>query len=361
MADNNTGSTLSPYGVASSSILGGVSSSNFNHLGKAGYNFIPTLYAGQLLVKFYESSVLSVIANTDYEGQIKSQGDSIIIRTTPNITIKDHTKGMTLVNEYPELSSLTMNINKGKYYAFVTDDVDEAQTDIKSYISTFTSEAAYHMRNTIEKDVLAGITADVGLKETVRGIDLGKLDGGDPATSEIIGLTKDTILDKIIECGQLLDENNVPEDGRFFLLPPSLIKLLKLSELKQANLTGDSVTPLRNGQVGMIDRFTIYSTNNIKTDVHDAAESDAPNENVVSGVKDNNGGSGSVTSATAAGFKNCLFGHKAGLSFASQMTKSESMVNPDGFGTLHRGLQVYGYKVVKPEAIGNLYCYDATT
>ena len=110
----------------------------------------------------------------------------------------------------------------------------------------------------------------------------------------------------------------------------------------------------------MIDRFTIYSTNNIKTDVNDAGDSDAPNENVVAGVADYNGGTSGVTSATAGGFKNCLFGHKAGLSFASQMTKSESMVNPDGFGTLHRGLQVYGYKVVKPEAIGNLYCYDAS-
>ena len=363
MADNNTNSGITGYTASSAStVLGGVAQANFNHLGTAGYNYIPTLYAGQLLVKFYESSVLSVIANTDYEGQIKAQGDSIIIRKTPDITIRDHEKGMTLVNEYPALGSLTMNVDKGRYYAFVTDDVDEAQTDIKSYISNFTSEAAYHMRNEIEKEVLSGVVPDVGLQGTVRGINLGAIGSTADATpaatnADPVTLSKTTILDKIIECGQLLDENNVPEDGRFILLPPAFISLLKLSDLRQANLTGDSITPLRNGQVGMIDRFTIYSTNNLKADV--AAASSNANETVISSLTDTDstaatGDDTAQTDATGA-FRNCLFGHKAGISFASQMTKSESMTNPDGFGQLHRGLQVFGYKVVKPEAVGNLY------
>ena len=55
-----------------------------------------------------------------------------------------------------------------------------------------------------------------------------------------------------------------------------------------------------------------------------------------------------------------LFGHKAAITFASQMIKSESMVNPHGFGQLYRGLQVYGYQVVKPEAFGNLFAYTTT-
>ena len=93
-----------------------------------------------------------------------------------------------------------------------------------------------------------------------------------------------------------------------------------------ANKSGDSVSIKRNGQVGMIDRFTIYRTNNL--------------------TKVTNGGGGANTVFT------CLFGHKAATTFATQLLKNEMIPNPDGFGMLHRGLQVYGYKVVKPEALG---------
>ena len=361
------------YGIPTSgNVLGGTGtagmaydSASFNHLGKTDFNYIPTLYAGQLLVKFYESSVLSVIANTDYEGEIKQQGDSIIIRALPNIDVKEHKKGQVLDHEYPAVSSQTLNIDKGRYYAFVTDDIDAAQTDIKDFISKFTSEASYHMRNEIEKDVLTNITNSVGLKGTVRGINLGTpMTSSSDADPDPIGLKSTNIVTKILEMGQLLDENNIPEDGRFLLLPPQLITKLKSSELRQANLTGDAVTPLRNGQVGMIDRFTIYSTNNVRRDV--GAADTYGNAVVTSGLEDDQGTAGTgddvavASAGQGGGFFNCIFGHKAGLTFASQMVKSESMINPDGFGQLHRGLQVYGYKVVKSDAIGNLYAYADT-
>jgi len=51
-----------------------------------------------------------------------------------------------------------------------------------------------------------------------------------------------------------------------------------------------------------------------------------------------------------------LFGHRAGLSFASQITETEKLRNPYDFGDIVRGLKVYGYKATKPEAYGVLYC-----
>jgi hypothetical protein len=56
-----------------------------------------------------------------------------------------------------------------------------------------------------------------------------------------------------------------------------------------------------------------------------------------------------------ANVTNCLFGHKSAITFASQYVKSESLPSPTTFGTLYRGLKVYGYKVVKPEALGVFY------
>jgi|TARA_Y100000033_G_scaffold6530_1_gene5406 hypothetical protein len=328
------------------------SSSVHKFLGESGMNYIPSLYAGQLLIKFYETSVLGAIANTDYEGEVRNQGDSVIIRKIPDIDINSYEKGQQLDFQYPQADSVTLNINKGKYYAFVADDVDIAQTDIKSFINEFTSDAAYQLRNTIEQDVLGGVIAGPATanKGNSAGVSSGNIELG--TSTNPIQLTTSTIIDKIIECGQVLDEQNVPEEGRYFLLPPRVISMLKQStDLKAANLTGDAVSPIRNGQVGMIDRFTIYSTNNLATNASVTDENE-PDPAPPSTESDN---------VNATNVSNMLFGHKAAITFASQMIKSESMVNPHGFGQLYRGLQVYGYQVVKPEAFGNLYAYTTFT
>ena len=52
--------------------------------------FIPTLWAGKLVEKFYEATVLAGIANTDYSGEISSMGDKVIIRTKPDVTIRTY-------------------------------------------------------------------------------------------------------------------------------------------------------------------------------------------------------------------------------------------------------------------------------
>jgi hypothetical protein len=58
--------------------------------------FIPELWSGKILVKFYASTVFGEIANTDYEGEIKNYGDKVVIRTTPDITINDYVVGQNL-------------------------------------------------------------------------------------------------------------------------------------------------------------------------------------------------------------------------------------------------------------------------
>ena len=127
-----------------------------------------------------------------------------------------------------------------------------------------------------------------------------------------------------MDCGTVLDEQNVPDTERFFLMTHAMAGLIKKSDLKDASLAGDSTSIIRNGKIGMLDRFSIFKTGNLCYVANDAAY-------------------------------HCLFGTKVATTFATQLVKSESLINPTGFGMLHRGLQVYGYKVVKPEALGDLY------
>ncbi len=46
-----------------------------------------------------------------------------------------------------------------------------------------------------------------------------------------------------------------------------------------------------------------------------------------------------------------IAGHMSAMTFASQITKTETVRNPSDFGDYVRGLNVFGFKVVKPEAL----------
>jgi len=63
--------------------------------------FIPEIWSGKLIEKFYSATVLASIANTDYEGEIKSQGDKVHIRTKPTVTINDYSADQDLNIERP--------------------------------------------------------------------------------------------------------------------------------------------------------------------------------------------------------------------------------------------------------------------
>lgn len=121
-------------------------------------NFIPEIWSGKLQVKFYRSTVLGEITNNDWEGEIKGQGDKVNIRTIPTITVSDYTKGMNLSNQVPTSTPIELNIDKGKYFSVVVDDVDAVQSDIK-LMDIFTNDASEQMKIAIDGDVLNAVKA----------------------------------------------------------------------------------------------------------------------------------------------------------------------------------------------------------
>jgi len=294
----------------------------------AGYDsagaskFIPTVWSGKLVEKFYTATVFGAIANTDYEGEISDYGDQVIIRTTPAMTITDYQVGAKLAYETPTSANTTLDINKGKYFAFALDDVHAMQSDI-NLMDDWSEDASEQMKIAVDSDVLTNIIADV-TAVTNKGTTAGKISAdinlGDIGTngSAAVQITAINILDYIVDLGLVLDEQNVPETGRWLVIPAWMVSMVKKSDLKDASLAGDGTSILRNGLIGMIDRFEIYLSNNIV----------------------------GITEGTATIYKP-IAGHKAGLTFAAQMTKMETLPNPDSFGQLVRGLNVYGYKVVE--------------
>jgi len=285
-------------------------------------NFIPEIWSGKLVENFYDATVLAAISNTDYEGEIKSMGDTVNIRTTPEITVQTYVKGQTLTVEQPDKPKLQLLIDKGEYFACIEDDVDEVQADI-NMMDQWSKDASERMKLKIDTRVLTDMLTDVHASN--KGITAGRVSGnidigvaGDP-----VALTKTNVIESIVNMGTVLDEANCPEGDRFLVIPAKVGGLIKQSDLKDASITGDGSSPLRNGRLGMIDRFTVYVSHNLYK-------------------------SGSEYSV--------IGGHKMGFTFASQMTNMETIRSETTFGNIIRGLQVYGYKVVKPEALATLVC-----
>ena len=277
-------------------------------------NFIPEIWSGKLIENFYDATVLSAISNTDYEGEIRNMGDTVNIRTTPEITIQTYVKGQTLSVENPDKAKLQLVIDKGEYFACVEDDVDQVQTDM-NLMDMWSKDASERMKIKIDQRVLTDLLPDVSAnnKGQTAGAISGNIDLGVAGNPE--ALTATNVIGKIVDMGTVLDEANCPEQNRFLVIPAKMAGLIKQSDLKDASITGDGSSPLRNGRLGMIDRFTVYVSHNL--------------------VKDSNNDF------------SVIGGHTMGFTFASQMTNMETIRSETTFGNIIRGLQVYGYKVVK--------------
>lgn len=268
----------------------------------AGENhFIPEVFSKKLQAKFYAQTVLSEVTTNEYEGEISGMGNKVNIRTVPSVTVADYTGSLS----YADVTSGTieLDINKAKSYAFKVDDILRLQADI-DFMNEAANDAAQNMKISIEQDVFANVAAGSTLTDI----------NASPAN-----ITTSTVLGHILDAGKQLDENNIPEDGRFMIVNPAIASILKQSELRQAYLTGDNVSPLRNGYIGMVDRFKMFVSNNLST-----------TDGVTSG----------------------LYGHPKAIAYASQFTNTETVRLESSFGDGVRGLGVYGFKVILPTAIG---------
>ena len=287
--------------------------------------FIPQIWSGKLIEKFYAATVLSAIANTDYEGEIKNMGDTVHIRTKPTITIGDYQVNMDLVIQRPSSNIVDFTINYAKYFNLALDDVMELQSDI-NLLSLWSDDAAEQLKIVIDTQTLGLI--DVGVDPANKGPTAGKISQviNLGATGAPIAVTPLNIVDSIVDLGNVLDEQNIPETGRWLVIPPWVAALIKKSDLRNASISGDGVSMTRNGRLGMIDRFTLYSSNLLPTAVEGAATA----------------------------FR-IFAGHPHGLTFASQITKVETMRSERSFSQLLRGLQVYGFQVLDGIAVTELY------
>lgn len=299
--------------------------------------FIPEIWSSKMIDAFYDATVLGVISNTDYEGEISNYGDTIHIRTEADITIKDYLPDAVLEVERPSAATVELYISEGHYFNTILDDVWKVQSDM-DLMNQWAKTASEKMKIQVDSNVLAYLptTAHADNLGATAGRISNNIDLGATAAPQFIAPAAtgtgtgasnsnyQAIIDHILDLGQVLDEQNVPETDRFIVMPSWAGTMLKKSELRDASLTGDGTSILRNGRLGMIDRFTLYASNLVPA--------------------------GAAGPGVSGEFY-MIAGTPAALTFAAQMTRMETLRSESTFGTLMRGLMVYGAETIKPEAL----------
>lgn len=268
-------------------------------------NFIPEIWSKKLNWKYYKQTCLMDITNNNWEGEIQGQGSKVMIRVRPTVNITDYVVNGNISYQNLTDDKIELLIDKAKAFAFKVDDVDKAQADI-NVINESTQDSAYQMKIAIETQIFGSVYADAGTQ----------------LTTTPLALDKTNIIDWIVDAEVKLDENNVPSDNRWVLISPKAAGLIQKSDLKNAYMTGDAKSIVRggmwNGRLGEIAGFTVYVSNTI-----------AKNGTTIQ----------------------CMAGQKNAITYASQISKVETVRLQDTFGDAIRGLNVFGWKTVKPEGL----------
>ena len=303
--------------------------------GQANSFFLPSIYSKKVLNFFRKSSVVEAITNTDYAGEISAYGDSVKIIKEPVISVSDYTRGQDTTPTKLTDQELTLVVDSAKAFKFIVDDIETKMSHV-NFKEVASSSAAYALKDSFDAAVIANMFSGLSASspDHVLGADNATALGAnvyDGTGSVDIGLSSETDpLNLMARMARLLDEQNVPEEGRWFVAGPDFYEQLGQSSSKLLSVDFNAGQgSIRNGLVssGKLRGFDMYKSNNI------AATSNA---------------TGKV-----------LAGHISSTATAQTIISTEVLRDPSSFGDIVRGLHVYGSKVLRPEAIvGAFYLID---
>ena len=333
-------------------------------------NFSPVIYSKQVQLAFRKASVVEAVTNSDYFGEIANMGDSVKIIKEPEITVKAYERGTTITPQDLDDEDFSLTIDKANYFAFKVDDIEEAHSHV-NFQSLASDRAAYRLADQFDQDVLGYLSGykqsaihgnPDAVNTTVNGtkavstagsdelLSSMKIDGNDfnagtagnsvallprtggaTAAPSTAGETNPLTL--IARMARKLDQQNVDSSGRWLVVDPVFMEILRDEDSRLLNADFGESGGLRNGLVlNNLHGFRVYVSNNLPqvgTGPATEAASNSANYGVIVG------------------------GHDSAVATAEQINKTETYRDPDSFADIVRGMHLYGRKILRPEALIN--------
>lgn len=276
-------------------------------------NFIPEIWAARLLDHLDTAHVYAALLNRDYEGEIRDKGDTVRIQMIGDVTISDYTKNTNHAapDELTD-AQLILQITESKMFNFAVDDIDRAQQNA-STMDAGMQRAGYALNDTADTFAAALLAAGVATANEIGSTASPKADLG----------TLGAVYDYMVDLKTLLDESNVPKEGRWCVVPAWVEGLLLKDERFVSFGTSENRGTAANGMIGRVAGFSVAMSNN------------CPN--------------------TAGSDYRIIAGHSMAASYAEQIRKVEAYRPELRFADAVKGLHLYGAKVTRPNALAVLH------
>lgn len=271
-------------------------------------NFIPNVWAAGINRELKRLCVFMEDCNTQYEGVVKKQGESVTILGVgkPTITTISKATGERKLGkaEVVEDTSVTMYINQLSYFNYAIDDIDAAQAK-ENVDGTLKSETSEELANVMDKHI-AATCADQNCKRAYNAPVTVSAKEGEEG--------KKYVLDVVDQAIQLLQEADVADSTPIVMtVSPAFFKIFKKAYRFEDTNNSDI---LKNGKVGMYGKVTVKLSNNVYR-------------------KD--------------GVEHIAVRTKRAVAFANPLNHVEADRNPDWFGDIIKGYALYQAKVVRPK------------
>lgn len=298
-------------------------------------NFVPQIWSKVILAALQKKLVYGspMVVNNDYEGEISGPGNTVHITQFGDPTVSDYKPGGTITYEQLSDAGLTLLIDQAKSFSFAIDDVDRRQAagDMQAYLE---GRAAYRLADQADQyiaskytQVAAGnVLGSTGSPLTPLPYSIGGSSTWHPADF----YTQVTEPLKVI-----LDQNNVPDDDRYLIVPPWAESLLSQTQafVSVTDMQGQPSETFQRGFMGQVSGFNVLKSNNVPQPV--------------------SGGAGTGVWAIQAG-------HPMGITYGEQITETEALRLQTTIADGVRGLHVYGAKMTRPDTCAVAYVQRPT-
>jgi hypothetical protein len=333
-------------------------------------NFSPVIYSKQVQLAFRKASTVEDITNNDYFGEIANMGDSVKIIKEPEVSVQSYARGTQITAQDLNDEDFTLVVDQANYYAFKIDDIEAAHSHV-NFMQMASDRAAYRLRDQYDQDVLGYLS---GFQQSAKHTNAGTARTTAPGTKALTEAGSDELLASmklkkgsftnittgsagehsipltprlpgatalptatasplmvIARMGRLLDTQFVDSAGRWLVVDPIFVEMLKDEDSRMLN--GDfGGSGLQNGLViNNLHGFRVYVSNNLPKVGTGPGTSGTANQNTDFGV--------------------IVAGHDSAVATAQQITKTETYRDPDSFADIVRGMHLYGRKILRPEGI----------
>ena len=293
----------------------------------AADKFIPEIWSDEVIAAYKANLVLAnLVRKMSFKGK---KGDTLHIPKPTRGTAAAKAANTAVTIQANTESEVQVLIDQHFEYSRFIEDIVETQA-LSSLRSFYTEDAGYALAKKVDDTLIA------------LGKSFGDGDGTDwthstsyyiDATTGLTLYAEDTVItsDVFTDAGfrkliQLMDDADVPMDGRKFAIPPSLRNAIMGVDRYNSSDFVDG-RGVQNGQIGKLYGIDIYVSSNMPT-IETAANN-------------------SVGDAVKA----ALLFHTDTMVFAEQLgVRSQTQYKQEYLSTLYTADTLFGVKVVRPEA-----------